>query len=254
MKRVKCLGRYQKNVLFVLMALVLIFSIIYPITIARKGVEYQNTILVPNQENGQTMYSGKIQGKQACFTVSADQTVAFQYGDQTYGPYTVKEDPTAIPKDHEMGDDMTGIEIDNGAEVLFRGGILEHGDERYLFHEDGSLENIHISVTTNNGIVMDESGEVIDPMEPTASTIVDLTAGPDLTHKGTWFAWFCGVFVCILAGISILFADELFRWQLAFRIRNTEQAEPSDWELASRYITWTGLAIMALIIFVQGLQ
>jgi len=66
--------------------------------------------------------------------------------------------------------------------------------------------------------------------------------------------WFAAVLVCIFNGVSILFADELFRWNLAFQIRNVDKAEPSDWEIAGRYIGWTFLAIMALIIFAAGLK
>ena len=52
----------------------------------------------------------------------------------------------------------------------------------------------------------------------------------------------------------MLFADELFRWNLAFQIRNVDHAEPSEWEIASRYLGWTVLTIMALVLYIMGLQ
>ena len=55
---------------------------------------------------------------------------------------------------------------------------------------------------------------------------------PELTHKGDWSVWFGAVFICILNIFYILFADKLFRWNLAFQIRNASYAEPSDWEIA----------------------
>ena len=58
-----------------MIVMVLVFNILYPITIAREGFEYKNAILIPHQENGNTIYSGKIQGKQASFAVYADKTV-----------------------------------------------------------------------------------------------------------------------------------------------------------------------------------
>ncbi|WP_312280295.1 hypothetical protein [Oscillibacter sp.] len=254
LERVKRLDRYQKGVLLLMIAVVLAFTVIYPMTIAREGFAYENAILIPAQENGNTVYSGKIQGKQASFTVYTDKTVEFQYGDKIYGPYTAKEDPTAIPKDSEMGEYMTGVELRQGEKTLFRGGILDQGEYRWLYNEDGSIENIAFSVTTSNGIAMDENGNVIDPMEPTASAILGLLNSPELTHKGAWLAWFGGVFVCIVTAISILFVDELFRWNLAFQIRNVDRVEPSEWEIAGRYITWTVLPIVAMILFVMGLQ
>lgn len=254
MKRVKYLGRYQKGVLFFMIVMVLVFAVLYPITIARTGFAYKNAILIPSYENGNTVYSGKIQGKKVNFTVCQDKTVYFQYDGKTYGPYTVVEDAAAIPKDSELGDDMVGIELRRGPEILFRGGVLDYGDCLWLYNMDGSIENLEITVTTNSGTVIDEHGNVIDPMEPSVSTILELMSEPELTHKGEWLAWFGAVFICVINALLILFSNELFRWNLKFQIQNADLAEPSDWEIASRYISWTILTIMALVIFIMGLQ
>ena len=190
MERIKCLGRYQNGLLLIMVAMIIVFSMLYPITIARVGFAYKGAILVPNYENNSTVYSGKIQGKQANFTVDEDKTVLFQYDGKTYGPYTAKDDATAIPKDSELRDDMVGVELRQGEEILFRGGVLDYGDYLWLYNEDGSIENLDITVTTNYGTVMDENGNVIDPMEPSVITILDLMGEPELTHKGNWLAWF----------------------------------------------------------------
>ena len=45
----------------------------------------------------------------------------------------------------------------------------------------------------------------------------------------------CGaLIISIFNAFSILYADEIFRWNLAFQIRDTDGAEPSDWEIAGR--------------------
>ena len=64
MEKIKSLNRYQKGVLIFMIAMALVFAVIYPMTISQVGFEYKNTILVPSQEDGSTVYSGKIQGKQ----------------------------------------------------------------------------------------------------------------------------------------------------------------------------------------------
>lgn len=91
-------------------------------------------------------------------------------------------------------------------------------------------------------------------MEPSVLTIYELVNGPKLTHKGVIQAWFGGVFICILNALFILFLDELFLWNLAFQIRNIENAEPSDWQILGRYIGWTSMVIMAMLVFIMGLQ
>ena len=60
--------------------------------------------------------------------------------------------------------------------------------------------------------------------------------------------------ICALNILSVLFADELFRWNLMFQIQNVEDAKPSEWQIAERYISWTILALVALIVFIIGLQ
>ena len=242
--RVKVLGRYQKILLFLMAVMILAFTVIYPIVTARSGFLYEDTILVPAEEDGGTVYSGKIYGTAASFTVSADKTVIFQYGNTVYGPYNVKEDPTAIPKDSDLQTQMTGIELRCGGEIVFRGGVVNSGDWRMLYNEDGSFDLLRsITATMSDGT-----------MEPSVSTILDLTDGPALTHKGTWLGWFGGVLICVIAALTMLFADELFRWNASFLIRNAEDAEPSDWEIAGRYITWTALPVMAAVIFILGLK
>jgi hypothetical protein len=51
-----------------------------------------------------------------------------------------------------------------------------------------------------------------------------------------------------------LFADELFRLELAFKVRNVDKVEPSEWEITGRYIGWLVLPIIALAIYIMGLQ
>lgn len=253
MERIKRLNLYQKGVLLLMMAMVLVFAVFYSVTISRVGFEYEDTILVPVKENGSTVYSGNIQGQQARFTVSEDKTVVFQYGNKTYGPYTAKEDPAAIPKNHENAKYMTGIELRQGEDIIFRGGMWKRGDFYFLYRDDGASD-VRVVYMTGDGIMRDQNGTIVDPIEPSASAILKLMNEPKLTHKGEWFVWFGVVFLCILNAISILFADELFCWKLNFRIRGAEQAKPSDWEIVGRYIGWTALAIMALVLFIMGLR
>lgn len=253
MERIKCLNRYQKGILLFMSIMVLVFTAAYSIITSKKGFKYKDAIFIPKQENGNTVYSGKIEGKQASFTVYADKTTEFQCGDKIYGPYTARKDPSAIPEDSGMGDNITGVELRCGEEIIFRGGVLDSGEHLLLYNEDGELGDMDFSITVSNATVIDENGNVIDQMKPSVSAILGLMAGPVLAHKGEWPAWFIGLFICVITAVSILFADELFRWSLAFRIRNAGQAEPSGLEIAGRYFSWTIMPGLAIIIFIMGL-
>lgn len=257
MERIKNLNAYQKGILLILIAMIVIFGVVYSITSSRVGFLYNDVILVPSEVDGNLLYSGTIKGKKACFTVTADKTVTLRHGEIVYGPYTVKIDPTAIPEEDELSNQMTGIELREGDEILFRGGIFKAGGADSFFwmvNEDGRGANISVMTVMSNGIEYDMNGKLFDPVKPSVRDILHLMEGPKLTNKGEWLAWFSGIFISIITAVSILFADELFRWNLAFQIRNAERAEPSEWEIAGRYIGWTALTIIALALYIMGLQ
>lgn len=251
--RIRALGKYQKAVLAAAVLLVLVFSVLYPVTMGREGYLYRGALLTPGQEEGGTVYTGMVNGVQARFTVAPDRAVNFQYGEAAYGPYTAAEDPGAVPESADMSG-LTGVELRKGEDVIFRGGVVQQGDTLWLYHENGDLENGGITITTSAGVTLDEDGNVVDPNEPSLSTILELMDGPALTHKGDWLPYLLGVFLCAVTAVTILFADELFRFQLSFRVRDVENAEPTDWELFGRYVAWTVLPIAALVIFLLGLQ
>lgn len=253
-ERIKALNRYQKGILLVMLAMTLVFTAVYAATISRVGIVYNGAILVPVQQDGGTVYSGKVNGQPMSITVSAEKAVVFQYGQTIYGPYTAKQDPAAVPKDVDVAAHLTGVELRRGEEIVFRGGVLDADGYYLLYNEDGTSEHFGFSVVFNDGTARDEHGNVIDPMEPTVSTVLELMHEPELTHKGNWGAWVQAVFLCVLNAVTILFAEELFRLNLSFQIRDAYGAEPSDWEIAGRYVGWTVITVSALLVFATGLQ
>lgn len=252
MKRISALNRFQKSILLLMAAMSLVFAVLSFTTISRVGFEYNGVILTPGREGDSTTYSGVLQGQPVCFTVSGDQTIVFQAGDTVYEPYTVREDASAVPESHP---DMTGVELRQGEEILFRGGFSDAEDFLWLYNEDGTLHDfMSISYMTGDGVLRDENGVPIDPTAPTTSALLRLIYNPELTHHGAWIGWCAAVFICLLNALTILFADELFRWRLSFQIQDAAQAEPSDWAIAGRYAGWVSLLVIALACFITGLK
>ena len=252
MERIRRLNGFKKAILLIMALMLLVFAFIYAKTVNRIGFLYRDVVLVPQEENGSRTYSGRIDGEKAVFTVSPDRTVTFQHGSKVYGPYSVTEDPSAVPESSELKARMRGVEIRLGEEVLFRGGMLEYEKQRVLYDEDGAHGGLYVS--SNSGVVLDKKGNVIDPMAPTDTAVVNLAYGPELMHKGNWRGWFFALLLCLITAVLMLYEEELFRWQLHFRIRDPEKAEPSEWELASRYIGPVLFLLMSLVVLITGLQ
>ena len=203
------------------------------------------------EENGGTVYSGTVQKQECRITVTAEKAINLRWGDKTYGPYTVTEDPSAAPLSKNFS--TRGIEIRLGSEILFRGGLFESGTQQLLFCENGDLYH-KATITAGDGTVTDRDGNVIDPMEPSLHTVLALADGPKLESKGQWHFWLLGIFLSAVTAVSIFFADELFRFRFSFRVADPDMLEPSDYELLSRYAAWTFTTVAALVLYILGLQ
>ena len=255
MERIRNLDKFQKAILLIIIAMILVFSVLYPVTINRTGILYRGEILVPSYEMGKTVYSGKIEGQGAAITIS-DDSVSFNIGGKEYGPYIVKKDPSALTDD--MGDksSMTGIEILCGGEVVFRGGAMNLGGFYWLYDSEGELSDTGTTVirVTPDGSTTDISGNEIDPLKPTFSEVLYMLDEPELTHKGDFSIFIYGTIICLADVLLILFADVLFRFNMRFIIEDAENAEPSWWEYLRRYTLWTLLPVLALVMYIAGLR
>ena len=249
MNRFRELDRYPKILLIILVVMTVVFAPIYGITTSRVGYLHNDTIFVPRQEGGVTLYEAEVKGQNCAFTVTED-TVTLVWGSKTYGPYTVREDPTAVPDGHPQ---MTGIEILDGNKSYFRGGVTDETTDFWLIDADGE-QLFAMTYTLSDGTEVDMNGNPIDPCKPTPRQIISLLRGPELTHKGQWLFYIMGVFLAIVVAVSILFADELFYLSICFRVENAETAEPSDWYIASRSIGWFLLTLMTGAAFLMGLR
>ena len=240
MERIKELNGYQKALLILLAVMLVVFAILYPSVTAQEGYLYYDKLFLPEYDGSITTYSATLEGEKSAFIVNGSE-VTFRWGEQTFGPYMVTESPDVVPADHSF---TKGFTVTQGNTVIFQGGVYFADDWTMLYNQDGSLYGM-------DAIVMYAGSEV--DMTPSVSSLIELVTGPELTRRGTWVGFLEGVFVTILTAIDILFADELFRFRISFRVADPDLAEPSDWEIMGRYIGWTSMTILALVGYILGL-
>ncbi len=257
MEKFKKLDLYQRILLITMALMIAVFSFAFGKALSRKGFDYRGRILVPRQEDGLTVWSGSVKGREVVFAVSEQKgtgaqswTVTCRSGSESFGPYTVKEDLSAVPRDKVSGLTARGVEVRSGSGIMFRGGIYRSGGILWLYSEDGSIANIDYAVSRMQGV----SGGGADASEPLAAELLELIYGPGDSHRGDIRGLFLGIFICVMNSLLILFADDLFRWNMSFRIKNADRADPSEWELFSRSLVWTLLTVTALAVFIVGLK
>lgn len=254
MERIKNLNGYQKALIIIMIVAVMVFSIIYPKTVSRVGFRYNNEIFVPAvNDDSSITYSGRLDGKDARFVVSADKkTVEFCHGEDVYGIYSVAEDASAIPKNHQNAGKMTGIEIRDGEEILFRGGIYKYGSDNFhLYPTNGKYDSM-----LSDPYIQNKGFKSTDDTtsKPNAYTVLALMGSPELTHKGSKVIWFSVSVLCLFNALSMIFFNDLFRFDMFFQVRDPESAEPSDFYIMSSYIAWTLITILSVPLFIFGLQ
>ena len=257
MERIKNLEMYQKIILILLVVLLLVFTIWYCVLSAQEGIMYKGSYFRCSQEGDTILYSGKIDGEEAVFRITPDKFVYFAVSDRSYGPYSVREDATAVPQAYKTSQYMTGIEVRNGEDVIFRGVAHKTGSDNtgyVLIDENGDLAGLNFQITTGSGTAIDSEGNAIGLLKPSVGTILRLLDDPQLVKRCQWIGWFLGVFCSIAVAVSILFSDELFRWNLSFHIRDVEDAKPSDWELSRRFFGWVSLIVIAFVSYIVGLK
>ena len=255
MEWIKKLSKYQKIILLALVTIVAVYTVAYAVTISKVGYLYQGIVFVPEKIDGATVYSANYRGSRCRFIVSDDNSVVFETDSQKYGPYYFNEDPTAIPAGNGFSDLMTGLEVRYQEKVIFRGGVVKVSTGQYwVYNEDGKTAMSSSPLDDNWETIVDENGKAIDKNTLLVCGITDLMTGPELRHKGSWLAWFGSVVYCVFVAAIVIFHERLFRFDLSLRIRDYEKAEPSDWELATRYLSWALLTLMAAYLFNLGLQ
>lgn len=244
---------YRRVLLLVMAIEILAFFFATLVIINRPGLEYQDALLYPGTEGDIQIYQGTVDGETARFAVSPEWEVSYQWGDYTYGPYQITEDPAAVPDGYEGSQ---GIEIRLGDEVLFRGCYLPRSTLS-LIQEDGEpLWGSSSYAFASDGTILGENGRVITQQEfhePDLYTLVRVALEPELTHRGSMGLYLAVTLLALFNIIQICFPHLFFRLSLLGRVRNIDDAEPSDFYIAMEQIEWVVLALACLLFYYMAM-
>ena len=245
---------YRRILLAVMVAEIMGFLIANVIAANRPGLEYGGTLLYPRMERETQIYEGTVDGEPAQFVVSPEGEVSYQWGDFSYGPWQVSRDPTAVP-DGFRGE--TGLEIRRGDEVIFRG-IYNPGSSNLLIDENGEpVWDMTFSVESSGGgaTLYVDGREVTreEQHQPSLGALARIVLAPELTHRGSILLYLATTLLALLNVVQICFPHFFFRLSLWSRVRNIDDAEPSDWYIAMENIEWAVLAIVCLVLYAMSL-
>ena len=84
---------------------------------------------------------------------------------------------------------------------------------------------------------------------PSPGDILSFANGPKIHRRGNGLFLLLGLFSNAVCALSLLFEDQLFRWQLSFRVADPGSAEPSEWEMFNRWAGWITLTAVAFLAY-----
>lgn len=239
---------YRRVLLIVMAIEILAFFFATLVMINRPGLEYQDALLYPGTEGDIQIYQGTVDGETARFAVSPEWEVSYQWGDYTYGPYQISEDPSSVPDGYEGSQ---GIEIRLGDEVLFRGCYLPSSTFP-LIQEDGESLWEDSNIYMISGEKIWRNGQEIterEYREPSLSALARVALGTELTRQGNILLYLLITVLAVFNVLQICFPGLFFRRYIRWRVRDPELAEPSDFYIAMERMEWVVIAIVCLVLY-----
>lgn len=239
---------YRRVLLLAMAAMIVGFGVATPIVASREGIEYGGAFLTA--EKGETQrYAGRLDGREAVFTLLPERTVEYQWGEYAYGPYQVRDLPEASPR----GLDIPGIAIWSGEKLLFRGGY-EPTFYSCLVQEDGEpLWEMETWATTSNGTMFDENGRELSQREihaPSLAFVARLAMGDvEHTHRGSVGIYLAVTVLAVLNILQILFPGFFFQLSLLGHVSNIGDAEPSEFYIFMERVEWLILTGACLYLY-----
>ena len=201
------------------------------------GLEGKKALLVRSQAGETVRYSGKLDGQSAEFSVTGD-TVNYRWGEETYGPYQVKRDPTARPPydpENPWPSGQIGVEVRREGTVVFRGGYASPGRmlndywARNLVWEDGTDYDDWtpgIYATTSTGEIIGLTGSAANRTvhQPQLYTVIQVAMGPRLSQRGSWTDYIKTTALAVFTVLYVLLYKQLLQARMNWLVKDREQA------------------------------
>lgn len=240
---------YQKIVLVILAAMIVVFGIVTAFNQSRKGILFRDSFLRLEEVTDADCFTGKAEGERVTIlrwygSENGTRTITLRVGERLNDTYTVYlGEPIIQPQGPVSGsappmwDDIQTLRIAKNGEVIYEGGYRE--ESGLFFTTDGEWSGLNIGMTT--------SVAEADPWKDytmSKSQLVQLVLEPELVDRGDWRLYGLMVFFTLAAMADVAFPYTLFRWR---HRRWVKDPEPTDDYMSVQHLLWVILPVMVLV-------
>jgi len=221
--------------------LIPIFLIIY-LTYGNKAViRFNSDLLLAEKGENEIFFSGEIKGKPAELTLFSDAVLQYTLDGVEYGPFTLVDDPTAVPPDSDLAVSTfyVGIEIREDGEPIFRGGYHDYMTGILLVHNDGTFYSEPA------------------PGEPDLHLIFHFLRAGNIVRQGNWIFFLVASLFVALTLLTGFFKEPFFRAHMPLTKEEKELQAQEKVPLLRKVLSWSGwvaLTFGALFFYIGGLM
>lgn len=218
--------RLQNIVLLILAAMIVVFGVLNVVSLFRKGVVFEETLLRIQTEADHTAYYGKVYGDEVTVTVRpAESQVEYVVEDRIHDVYTVEYPLEPIQTEYGS---VFGIRILKNDKILFEGGYDPDQPHMQWYNKDGEWDpGIYVTFSTSGGLSA--------PEELTRGNVMYFLEGPELVHRGSIRLYLLMVLLTLLLMLDVAFPLALFKLQHMLDVRDPE---PTDFYLGMQRVGW----------------
>ena len=239
---------YQKIVLGLLAAMLVVFGIITAVNQSRDGILFGDDFLRKEEVTDADCFTGKVNGEQVTVlrwygSENGSRTITLRVGERIHDTYTVYLGEPMIPLSGVVSNvashllEVPTVRIAKNDAVIFEGGYQESSG--FFYTSRGEW--------TANGMYRMTDGSGADWLEknPPDSFLVQLALEPELVDRGDWRLYGLMVLFTLLTMVDVAFPHTIFR--LRHR-RWVKDPEPTEDYMSMQHLAWM-IAIPGLLAF-----
>ena len=240
--------RLQKIVLLALAAMVMVFGSLTLVSKLHRGVLFSDTILKVEERADETVYSGKIRGREVSVFVTQESGTAVLVTSAEKGrtPDVYRVEYPLAPVQTEHGP-VDGIRVTKNGRALFEGGYDSGNAPGGWYNADGQWDP-GVYITFGDG---GDQAEQDTPLTLDERDVLYFARGPELTARGSRMLYFLMVLASAMVALDVAFPLTMFRLQHMCDVRDPE---PTDFYLAMQRMGWVVWPCLLLTGYIWALR
>ena len=245
-------NKFQKIMMILLAAMILLFGVLTGMSRGRIGVEFHDALLKVQGTPDNGAYFGKAHGEEVSIVVlresETEASMSLCIGNQIEEHWRVEYPLEPIQTEH--GETKSGLRVYKEGQLVFEGaydpadysGTLGH----ILYDKNGEWTIAH------SFDVQVISGENYwQHYETSVNTVLEFVNGPEQTARGDWQMFAMATLVAVMALVMVAFPRELF--EMSHRLY-VEDPEPTEFYFAMHYFSCCFLTVIALVVYMMGIR